>query len=346
MKKNKAKAVTIHDLAEELKVSASTVSRALNEQEGIGKKTRKAVKKLAKEWGYRPNRMASSLRTNTSRTIGILVPWINRPFISSLISGIENAARGSGYQVIIAQSHDSSDQEKENIQTLYDTRISALIISLAMETTDYSHFELIQENDIPVVFVDRIPNLGNCIKVQINNFKAAFDATAHLIAQGCTRIAHFGGSSNQIIYQDRRLGYLSALKNAGLDIDERLNLQAQHLSAEEGTRLSEQIFSLENPPDGIFCANDTSAISAIKYAQEKNIRIPEDLAIIGFNDDPICTVISPQLSSITHPASSMGMEAVNQVISLLNGKSQAHDSAVSLSLETNLVIRASSDRRR
>lgn len=337
----KKKDLTIYDLAQELNVSPSTISRALNNHSSIGKKTKEAVQKLAKELGYRPNSLASSLRTNRSNTIGIIVPWINRPFISSLISGIEAAARQAGYHVIITQSSDSTESEIENLKALYDSRISALIVSLAMQTADYKHFDLFSDNDIPIVFVDRIPLLKGVHQLQINNFKAAYEATEHLIEQGCTRIAHFGGARHQLIYEDRRLGYLAALKNHGLEVDEHIILEAESLSGEEGYRLTADIMGIDSPPDAIFCANDTSAVSAIQYAKKHGIRIPEDLAIIGFNNDPVCEIIDPALSSIEHPAMEMGERAVQQVLALLDDSDNLTKEN-RLVLDTHLIVRASS----
>lgn len=342
---DKKKGLTIYDLAEELNLSPSTVSRALNDHPGIGKKTKLAVKKLAKERGYRPNTIASSLRTNRSNTIGIMVPWINRPFISSLIAGIEEEAKAGGYHAIISQSHDSTDLETENLQALYDSRISALIVSLAMETTDYRHFELFSENDIPVIFVDRVPHGFGVSKVQINNFNAAFEATEHLIGQGCRRIAHFGGARHQSIYEERMQGYAAALKKNNMEVDPSIIFNSDSLSEEEGTRLTEIILSLEKAPDGLFVANDKAAVSAIQCAKKYGIRIPEDLAIIGFNDDPVCEIIEPSLSSVYHPARELGKVAVRQALSSINGEDTPRETDPRVTLDTHLVIRASSLRR-
>ena len=339
----KKKGITIYDLAEELSVSPSTVSRALNDHHSIGAKTKTAIKKLAKERGYRPNYLASSLRTNRSNNIGILVSWINRPFISSLISGVEKAASQSGYHVIISQSYDQTELEKKNLQALFNSRISALIVSLAMETTDYQHFDLFIENGIPIVFVDRIPVMNDIAKVNINNFNAALEATEHLIEQGCKRIAHFGGGTHQNIYKDRRFGYLAALKKNNLDIDEAIIFESSSMSAEEGTRLAEKVLNLKNPPDGIFCANDTAAVSTMQYAKKMGIKIPEDLAIIGFNNDPICEIVDPPLSSVYHPAVAMGEAAIKQALAMLEGKIDIKMNN-RITLDTHIIVRASSNR--
>ncbi len=339
----KKRDVTIYDLALKLNVSPSTVSRALNDHFSIGKKTKKAVQELAKEWGYRPNTLASSLRTNRSNTIGVIASWINRPFISSLISGIENAAREAGYKVIITQSHDQLEIEKDNLEALYDSRVSALIASLAMETSDYEHFSSFLDNDIPVVFVDRIPDMDGVNKVNINNFHAGYQATQHLIEQGCKRIAHFGGARNQKIYEDRYLGYVEALKKNKISLEPDLVKQASNLSPEEGMRFTEEILALKEKPDGIFCANDTAAVSAIRYCKQHGVKVPEDIAIIGFNNDPICEIIDPPLSSIDHPAQQMGEAAINQVLQILN--SNKSNGTTIFTLDTHVVARASSLRK-
>ena len=338
---NKKKDITIYDLAQELNISASTVSRALNDHFSIGEETKKAVKKLAKEKGYRPNIIASSLRTNKSNIIGIMVSWINRPFISSLIAGVERTAKDSGYQVIITQNHDNTSMEIDNLKALYDIRVSALIVSLAMETIDYSHFDLFINNDIPVVFVDRIPKTNNFSKVNINNFNAAFEATQHLIDQGCKRIAHFGGAPAQAIYEDRMFGYIAALKKNNIEIDQSIILHANFLSSDEGFRLAEQLTTLDEMPDGLFCANDTSAVSAMKLLQSKGYNIPEDVAVIGFNDDPICELITPSLSSVHHPAEIMGEMAVAKVLAVLENNVKDNVKSTT-TLDTYVVARESS----
>lgn len=339
----KKKDITIYDLAEELKISPSTVSRALNDHFSIGIDTKEAVRKLAAEMGYRPNGIASSLRTNKSKIIGILVSWINHPFLSTLIAGVEDAAKEAGYQVIIAQSHDDVAIEKQNLKALHALRVSALIVSLAMETNDYSHFEQFRKSGIPIVFVDRIPKLDNISQVIIDNFGAGYAATKHLLDQGCKRIAHFGGSRFQALYEERMLGYITALKDAGIEPDPAIIFHASFLNAEEGTRMAEAVLAMKNIPDGIFCANDTAASSALKTLVQRGVKIPDDIALIGFNNDPICEFIEPNLSSINHPAKEMGQTAVMKVLELLNVDANLGEVKP---LETYVVERASSMRRR
>lgn len=341
--KNK-KEITIYDIAEELNVSPSTVSRALKGHYSIGKKTIKAVKELAVKRGYQPNTIAASLRRNKTNTIGVIISWINRPFISSLISGIEEEANKSGYNVIISQSHDHYDNEVANAKALYSSRIGGLVVSLAMETKKYDHFFQFIKNEIPVVFVDRVTKDLNADMVVIDNFAAGFAAVQHLIDQGCKRISHVGGSQHRNVYYERRRGYLNALEQNNIAVDEELDIQNDVLSSEEGFKIAEHLLNLPVPPDGIFCANDTSAVSIIQYAKRQGVKIPDDLAIIGFNNDPVSLIVEPQLSTISHPAVDMGRLAARQV--LKHKEDLDLVASQSIVLNTEVIVRASSLRKK
>lgn len=338
------KEITIYDIAKELNISPSTVSRALNGHFSIGKKTIKEVKELANKLGYRPNGLAVSLRSSKTHVIGVVISWVNRPFISSLISGVEEVASKAGYRVIIAQSHDSYKNEVESVHALFDSRVSGLVVSLAMETKKYDHFEKFLQHGIPVVFVDRVTQDINCHRVIIDNFQAGFTATEHLIQQGCKRIVHFAGAQHRNIYSERMRGYIEALKKNNLPVDEKLIMYFNSLSLEEGKKISNYLLDLPNPPDGIFSANDTAAVSAIQCAKERGIKVPEQLAVIGFNNDPISQIIDPSLSTITHPAIDMGKIAAKQVL-----KHTDHENIVeseTVVLKTQLIVRASSLRKK
>jgi len=338
------KEITIYDIADELNISPSTVSRALKDHKSIGKETKKAVVKLANKRGYRPNSIAASLRSKKTNNIGVVISWINRPFISSLISGIEMEANLKGYNVIISQSHDSYQNEVANARALFDSRVAGVVVSLAMETADYEHFLQFIRNDIPVVFVDRAIEDLNCDLVVIDNYSAGFSATEHLIAQGCRKIAHIGGSRLRNVYRERQRGYLDALKANNLPIADQYVFESERLSAEEGTRCADELLSSKNPPDGIFVANDTAAVSVIQYAKRRVIKIPEELAVIGFNNDPISMIVEPALSTISHPAVEMGRIAAQQV---LNKKDNKHIvRSESIILKTEVIVRESSLRKK
>lgn len=339
------KEITIYDIAKELDYSPSTVSRALNNHESISKSTKLKIKAAAKELGYRPNGLAASLRLSKSMTIGIMIARINRPFISSLISGIEREARREGYNVIISQSNDEYENEVSNAKALYDSRICGLVASLAMETTDYAHFQQFVNQGIPIVFVDRVPDEFDSYRVIIDNYHASYDATKHLIDQGCKRIAHFAGAQHRNVYQERSRGYKDALLDNGLPIDENIIINFKTLSLKEGEKATKKLLNLDNPPDGIFSANDTAAVAAIIYAKKRGISIPRDLAIIGFNDDPIASIVDPPLSSVYHPATKMGAMSAQLILKHFEkGDDEVLVENPINILKTHLVIRDSSSR--
>ena len=335
------KEVTIYDLAKELNYSPSTISRALNNHKSISKKTIKLIKDAALEMGYRPNNLAAGLRNNKSNTIGVLISRINRPFMASLISGIEETARKEGYNVLISQSNDKYENEVSNCNALYDSRITGLIVSLSMETVDTAHFQKFVEQGIPIVFVDRVPENFNSYKVVIDNYTAGYTATKHLIEQGCTRIAHFAGAQHRNIYEERKKGYLDALRDSGLPILEELVVHFKTLSFEEGTKATKKLLKLDAPPDGIFSANDTAAVSAVMCAKKMGVEVPDQLAVIGFNDDPIASIMQPSLSTVSHPASKMGAISARRI---LNHSGHNYDSDLTeiTVLGTEIIQRDSS----
>jgi LacI family transcriptional regulator len=302
------------------------------------------VKKHAQQRGYRPNSIAASLRRNKTNTIGIITSWINRPFMSSLISGVEEEAARVGYNVVISQSHDSYENEVAIAKALYDSRVGGLIVSLAMETKKYDHFNQFVDNDIPIVFVDRVSEEFRADKVIIDNFGAGFVATKHLIEQGCKRIAHFAGAQHRNVYRERQRGYLEALRHYNLPVDETLIVRGDILNSEEGMKMANHVLDLPNPPDGIFSPNDTSAVSAIQCAKKRGLKIPKEIAIIGFNNDPVSLIIEPQLSTISHPAIDMGRISARQVM-----KHKDHKDIVTsetITLKTELIVRESSLKRK
>ncbi|MEM9329198.1 MAG: LacI family DNA-binding transcriptional regulator [Bacteroidota bacterium] len=332
-----SKDITIYDIAEKFDVSASTVSRALKDHKSIGKKTREAIKQYASEMGYQVNSVAANLRSRKTNTFGVIVSWINRPFISSLISGIETVANNNGFNVIISQTRDQYDREVANAFAMFQGRVEGLIVSLAMESVRYDHFDQFISSKVPLVFVDRVPEETLADKVIIDNFKAGFVATEHLIELGCRRIAHIGGSQSRYIYRERQEGYLEALRKHGLAPDEGIIRHTQSLYAEEANAISSELLELPQRPDGFFCANDTSAVSVIQCARKKDIAVPEDLKVVGFNDDPVATIIDPPLTTISHPAIRMGQIAAEHILN----KTASKDPEV-VTLETELIVRQSS----
>ncbi|MBL86914.1 MAG: LacI family transcriptional regulator [Winogradskyella sp.] len=332
--------ITIYDIANELNLSSSTVSRALKNHRSISKKTIKRVNDMANKMGYTPNELASSLRNNKTKTIGVLISRINRPFMSSLISGIEETAQKAGYNVIITQSHDSYKDEVNMAQALYNSRVSGIICSLAMETTKTSHFDQFMEKDIPLVFVDRVPKDFDTYRVMIDNYSAGYKATNHLIEMGAKRIAHIGGLKFRNIYKERERGYRDALKEHNLPIDEDLIQHVKSMSYDEGEKATNKLLDMDNPPDGIFSSNDTTGVAAIQVAKQRGLIIPDELKIIGFNNDPLSQIIDPGLSTISHPAYEMGKTSSKKILKHLKKSDKKSITEITF-LNTEIIVRGS-----
>lgn len=339
----KKREITIYDLAEKLNYSPSTISRALNNHKSISKKTSQLIQNTAREMGYRPNVLAAGLRNNKSKTIGVLIPTIAQPFLSSLISGVEIAAKKAGYNVVIMQTHDSYKEEVNLIQSMYDSRVSGVICSLALETKDTSHFQVFMDRKIPLVFVDRVPKNAFAFRVIIDDYAAGYMATKHLISQGCTRIAHLTTGSGFSVFNERKKGYIDALKEHNLPVDDSLVYKVNKVSYEIGEKESKKILNKKNPPDGIFAAVDILGIGALKCAKKMGLKIPEDLAIIGFDDDPISAIIDPSLSTISHPATKMGEISANRILEYSDNTHDEITSEVTI-LNTEVIVRESTNR--
>lgn len=331
---------TIHDIAKKLNISASTVSRALNDNPIISASTRKRIKKAAKEMGYRPNSMAANFRTKRTHTIGVIVPLINRHFFSSVISGIEEVAYNQGYTVAISQSNDNLNKESKIAQTLFANRVDGLIISIGMETTKYDHLKLFTERNIPLVFFDRIVDEIKAPKIVVDDFGGALKLTRHLIEQGARKIAHIGGPLNLKIYEDRRSGYIKALNDAGLEVNESIIVH-NNLRLNEGTEAIQKIVKTNAEFDAVFCANDTTALSTIIYLKKLGIKVPDDVAVMGFSNEPFSEFVTPSISTVKQPGFLMGKKAAEIIINQIDGKTSIED-VENIIMPTELIIRESS----
>ena len=332
--------ITIHDIAQKLNISASTVSRALKDNPLISETTREKIKKAAIEMGYRPNVMAANLRTRRTNTIGVIVPLINRHFFSSVISGIEDVAYKQGFAVTISQSNDNQEKESTIAHTLFSNRVDGLILSIGMETLSYDHLKLFSERNIPLVFFDRIVEEIPAHKIVIDDFGGAYRATQHLIEQGRKKVAHIGGPLNLQIYAKREAGYRQAISDAGLQINEDLILH-NSLTREDGLNAIKRILQTKERPDAIFCANDTTALSAIIHLKEKGIKIPEDIAIVGFSNEPFSELVTPSISTIKQPGFEMGQKAAELLIKQIGSKVKPKNYQT-IVMETELIVRNSS----
>ena len=308
--------ITIYDIAKALKISPSTVSRGLNNNPIVNIKTRKKIKKIAEEMGYRQNIIASNLRKKKTNTIGVIIPRFNSYFMSTVISGIEKIANKKGYNLIISQSQESYSKEINNINTMYNSRVDGLLVSLAYDTENMDHFNLFIKKNIPLIFFDRVYECPNCINITINNKKAGYEATKHLIKQGCKRIIYLSGNLKRNVYNDRYEGYKKALNDSNITLDKKCII-INMLTEETGIEAAEIILKMKQRPDGIFATNDTSGVAAMYQLKKAGLKIPGDIAVVGFNNNPISRVIDPNLSTIDYPGLKMGEIAAKTLINKL-----------------------------
>lgn len=333
------KKITIYDLAKKLNVSPATVSRSLNDHPSISKKTKDKIIAAAKSLGYRTNKFAANLSQQKSNTIGVIVPRLNSNFMSTVLAGIEKVANDVGYNLIISQSLESAEKEVLNAKTLYDSGVDALMISLAYGTENFDHLTTFIDRKIPLLFFDRVFDLPNCPTILIDNEAAGYEATEHLIGQGCTNILHIAGGLKRNVYCQRFKGYKRALERHGITFKED-NLVEVDLDL---SRVPEVIAHIkESVPkiDGLFVANDTFAVHCIKELKKEGYRVPQDIKVMGFNNDPVSEVISPNLSTIDYPGYKMGVLAGQSIIGHLNGAINLQ-SANQITLRHTLIIRES-----
>ncbi|MFS4483667.1 LacI family DNA-binding transcriptional regulator [Hyunsoonleella sp. 2307UL5-6] len=329
--------VTIHDISKALNIDSSTVSRALNNSVRVSKTTKEKILAKAKELGYQRNSLASNLRTNKTNTIGVVVPRISRHFFSTVIAGIEETAYDNGYNVVICQSLEQLKREQIITETLVSNRVDGLLISISMQTTSFEHLEAFEGYGAPIVFYDRPCNFKNSSSVSIDDFEASFKATEHLILQGCNHIVHFGGPQDITLYQNRKEGYKAALVKHGLGYNPDYFFSTK-LSEEDGVAMAKKIVKFSTV-DGIVSANDTAAISAMRYLKSVGKHIPKDIAVVGFNNDPISAVIEPSLTTINQADFNMGKKATMILIEQIKNNRTTRLSVV---LESELIVRDSS----
>lgn len=331
--------VTIYDIAKALNLSPSTVSRALNDHPHISDVTKSMVLTMAEELGYQRNKFASNLRQKRTNTIGVIVPRLDSYFMATAIAGIEKVTSLHGYGLIISQSQESWKKEISCVSTMYNSRVDGLLVSLALDTRDTEHFNMMISKDIPVIFFDRAIDSFGSVSVVIDNFRAGYEATAHLIEQGCRRIVHAGGNLLRNVYNERLKGYMKALADNKIDFDPELTFITD-MSGKSGTETAVKILNMEQLPDGIFAANDTSAVAMMVELIRNGIKIPGQIAVAGFNNEPLCKVVQPNLTSIDYPAGEIGETAA---ISLLNKLKSSESSEQSLVvLNHSLIVRESS----
>ena len=329
--------ITIKDIAKELGISPSTVSRALKDHPDISEKTKNAVRELAQKLNYKPNAIALSLRQSKSNIIGVIVPQIVHHFFSSVISGIEHLASKNGYNVLICQSDESYEKEVKNTQTLISSRVDGIIISRTKMTVDFEHFKNIEKSNIPMVFFDRTCPALKTDEVIIDDFKAAFNAVEHLINTGCKKIAHYKGPKTLMISKKRLEGFLAALKKHKLPVYEDLIIKAD--TFKKAQKVTQKLIKKGNIPDAVFAVNDMTAIGAINSFKKHGIKIPEDVSVTGFTNGLISTISDPTLTTVEQHGFDMGDKAGELLLNRINSKKDYPP--IKEILPTKLIIRGS-----
>jgi LacI family transcriptional regulator len=337
------KDVTIYDIAQKLALSSTTVSRALNDHAAINKNTRKKIQDTARELGYRHNTFASSLRKQKTNTIGVIIHELNSNFITSVLSGIERITAENGYDLLIAHSSESFEKEAANSLNLFHKRVDGLLASLAFDTEGLDHFKHFEEKGIPVIFFDRVEEDIENTKVIIDNYKCGYQATQHLIEQGCKRIALVTASLKRNVYAKRYKGYKDALFDNNIKLNDSLVL-VKDLSEQSSVEAAYEILNMNPRPDGAFITNDFSAAVCMQTLKEHGVKIPQDIAVVGFNNDAICKLIEPQLSTIQYPGNDMGEIAARNLINHLKGVSNIRYTNT-IVVRSELIIRKSSLRK-
>lgn len=337
--------ITIKDLARELNVSPSTISRALKNHPDISPETKKAVKELSEKLNYQPNSVALSLRQSKTNTIGVIIPEIAHFFFSAVISGIEDIAHNAGYHVIITQSNESIDREMMNTKALFNSRVDGILISISRETNQFNHLQQLIDAGTPIVFFDRVVESINACKVIVNDEQGAYEATTHLIEQGYYRIAHLAGPQNLTISNNRLNGFKAALADNKYMIDDNLIKICGLGTYEEAEAITNELLDYRFPPDAIFANNDVAAYGAMTAIKKRGMKIPEDIAIVGFSNWRFSSLIQPALSSVTQPGFKMGQEATRLLMKQINLGKDEEAITETISLKTNLVVRESSLKR-
>ena len=332
--------ITIKDIATELGISPSTVSKALKGHRDISSSTKQSVKELAEKWNYKPDQIALSLKSGLSNTIGVIVPEIVHYFFSSVIGGIEDLAYDSGYHVMFCQSSELYAREVKAVETLLSSRVDGILVSVSKMTENFDHFRKIQENDIPLVFFDRICDEIETDRVVVDDEIGAYDAVTHLIEIGCKNIFHLSGPPNLLIGKNRKDGYIRALREHNIPFDENNVIRCD--SMEDAVIIVPQLLKRGNRPDGIFAVNDLTAASAMKVINENGFRIPDDIAVVGFTSGLFSDITNPTLTSVEQNGYLIGKEAVRLLIDRIESKHQLpYQTKI---IKTKLIIKGSTSK--
>jgi len=331
---------TIKDLARKLSISPSTVSRALRNHPDISKETKQRVTEAAEKYNYQPNQLAQSLQKRRSSIIGVIVPEIRHDFFSTVISGIEEVAYEHGYTIMVCQSNETLAREIINTQAMVANRVAGLLIAISSETVDFDHLAGVLAQGVPLVQFDRVVEELETSKVVVNDYRAAYEAVTHLIERGYRRIGHMAGQDGIALNRLRFEGYRDALLDKGLVYEPKFHLHGGYRE-EDGRRGAKRYLALDELPDAILAINDPVAVGMFSEFKKAGVRIPEDVALVGFSDTPAAALIEPPLTTVFQPAFEMGRTAVSLLMKQFDSE---HDTFMpeTVVLDTELLVRGSS----
>jgi LacI family transcriptional regulator len=330
---------TISDVAKVLGVAPSTVSRALNGHSDINSNTRQAIIDVARQLDYQPNLLAQSLKSSETKTIGVVIPDIERPFFATAISGIQQVVTEAGYRVMICQSKESYDVEVSNVQALIASRVDGLLICHSRETENFDHVKPLACRGIPIVHFDRVSNEVDSDKVILDDWNGAFTVTEHLIEQGARRIAILAGPESLLISRNRLAGYQHALKRNQIPLRKEYEIHIE-FQTEEAVAALDTWLALPEPPDAIFAINYTNAFDLLVALKKRGVRVPEDMAVVGFGDEFMASMIEPGLTTVDLHPYRIGQQAARLFLEQVRQKEDFRPRTFVIS--GDLVIRQSS----
>lgn len=337
------KDITLKEIATKLGVSITTVSKALKNYPDVSAKTKQAVIDLAQKLHYTPNSFAVNLRTKESKTIGLIIPEVVHHFFSNVVNAIIDEAEKNGYLVIILQSNETLALEKKQVELLINKRVDGIIMSLSNESNNDDHIKDIINRNIPFVMFDKIAKLSKCSKIVIDDQKAAFNAVQHLIDIGCKKIVHIRGPLNPQNAIDRYIGYKKALEKNNIPFDTKLVYTCENVTFEEGTSFAKQIIKEHPDVDGIFAITDLVAVGVLSYFNDNKIKVPHQVAVIGFSNWFMSQVLTPKLSTVDQPSHEMGIESFKLLLEEMNCRKEGIPfTPRTIELETSVIIRESS----
>lgn len=340
----KKKRTTIYDIAEKLNLTASCVSRALNNSSYVSAKTKQLILKTATELNYKRNILASNLRKGQSKTIGIIVPRINQNFFSNIIAGIEEATYEKDYNLIICQSSESHEKEIKCVNTLINQQVDCIVISISADSTDFSHLQNVIDHGIQLIQFDRVVDELETLKVINDNELASLEAVSHMIEQGYTRIALLEGPLNLSIFKQRKAGYLAALKKHNLPVIPELIVK-NAWTKELGASATRKLLNLDNPPDAVFAStSDFSALGVLEVATDLGFKVPEQLGICGYSNEAFTEMTTPSITSVDQFSFFMGKTIANLYFEELKSEEIVVKQKV-ISIKPNLVVRTSTSKK-